>query len=575
MADNVEIGLLLSPQFKAQGDAYAEARKQQALSLSGGTRSFLTTEEKAAFNASYPVPPEVAEAAVAVREQRASAANAEPPAPPPANPPVVTGDPTLQNGKTNPDGFPVAENSPQSGFINNPPPAGLTDSVFESSSPSSEEPPTLQKKKEDSGLTSDDKRLAIIRPRSARSLYENRGKDGYTSDRGPITTMKLLPGPGYNPEDSVTGAKSDVKQDVKDLVAGKFVNFFLTDYSFALNEKVQVVQTFGDNEVVYYFGRQPIMMSISGLLFDSLENDWFSKMMTLYAGVLRGTQLAKSFSLVEITFPNMVVRGTIAGISASQNSARDTDIPFQMQFIAKEMIPLPVPAVKGTEHNNVGTLVDFKANRQGVAGYTLGTGGLGGGFMDAANNTIGNVTSGMGGFAGSITGALGGIKDAAGALTGTVSGVTGALNAFRTNIFTPVFGIIASITKVVKSVTGTISSIISSFTNPVNQVLRDITSIAAQASGLALLVENSINSVISVPARMLTNLKNTLRSLKGAAGTISRVPENISETMKRLYGSGRIKRGAAILSSGKARQKSKAAVLSSGAPYTPNGSNRL
>jgi hypothetical protein len=414
----------------------------------------------------------------------------------------------------------------------------------------------------DPGLSDADKRLFVVSSRAARALYNNGSKtDTYTSDRGPITSMKLLAGPGFDDAAILKSTEGRVAEDINALKAGRFVNFFVTDINLGLNEKTQITQTFGDNEVVYYFGRQPLMMNISGLLFDSLENDWFYKFLSLYAGVLRGTQLAKTFSLVELTLPNMIVTGTIAGLNVAQNSQRDTDIPFQMQFIAKHVVPLPAIMPSGTVSNNVGNLVDFKATRAGVQGYTLSSGGLGGGFTDGVVKSIGNVTSGMGGYAGAIM--------------GQVNNVSSTLNSFRTNIFTPVFGIISSITKIVHSTTGTITSIISSFTNPVNQVLRDIASIATQAAGLALLVENSVNTAIQIPSRTATNARNTIRSLKNAAGTISRVPENISETFKRLYGSGRVKRGAAVLSSGKARKKSKAAVLSSGVPYSPSTSNRL
>lgn len=475
----------------------------------------------------------------------------------------------LENGKTDATGFPVVPGY-QSGITDNPPVIGsdstaIPTSAFEKvpAGFNSTSKDTI-KKKDDPNVSGDNKRLQFIRPRSARALSANNGKDSYTSDRGPIASIKLLPGPGYDPAKAVEGARSDLSDDINALKAGRFANFFLTDVQYAFNEKIQITQTFGDNEVVYYFGRQPLMFNFSGLLFDSLENDWFSKFLTLYAGVLRGTQLAKSFSLVEITLPNMVMRGTIASLSCNQNSARDTDIPFSMQFIAKEAVPLPTIMPTGNTVNNVGTFVDFNATRKGVLGYTLGSGSIGSGFMDPISKTVGNVS-----------GALGGALGALNAVQGAAADVGASLNSFRTNIFTPVFGVISSITKIVKSVTGTIKTIVSSLSDPVNRILGDIQSIAAKASGIALLVENTLNDVISVPARTANNVKNTIRSLKKASGTITRVPENVSETFKRLYGSGRIKHGAAVLSSGKARTKSKAAVLSSGATYVPSRSNTL
>lgn len=438
----------------------------------------------------------------------------------------------------------------KTGFGTNPSSFQLEDSSGAATS--------VTRKKTDPGMSDSDARLNIVRSRASRTLYQNNGVDTYTSDRGPTTTMKLLKGPDYEPIKAVQGASSDVTNDVYALLSSSgFANFFVTDVNVSFSEKTQIMTTFGDNEVVYYFGKQPIIFNISGLLFDSMENDWFSKFLTLYAGVIRGTQLAKSFSLVQITFPNMIVTGTISALSHSQNSQRDTDIPFQMQFIAKEVIPLPTVMPSGTAQNLVGSLVDFKATRSGLQGYSLGSGALGGGFMESTVKTVGDISSIFS------------------SLTGASSATSSTLSSFRTNIFSPVYGILSSITKIVKSTTGSISSIVSSFTNPVNQVLRDIQSISAQATGVALLVESSINNVIAIPGRTVTNIQNTIRGLKNTAGTISRVPENISETFKRLYGSGRVRKGAAILSSGRAGKRSKAAVLSSGAPYSTSHSNTL
>lgn len=408
----------------------------------------------------------------------------------------------------------------------------------------------------DKTMSDSDKRLNIIRSRASRALYQSGGKSAstYTSDRGPITTMKLLKNKDFDPSKLIP---TDQAADVSSLNAGTFVNFFVTGFNTTFTEKTQIMQTFGDNEVVYYFGKQPVIMTIQGLLFDSYENDWFVSFITLYRNLLRGTQLAKNFGLIELTLPNMVVRGTISELGVGQSSDRDTDIPFSMQFIVKDLIPLPARMPSGVAGANIGTLVDWSANRQGVQGYSLSTGSLGGGFLDPVTSIIGDINSALS------------------PLAGIGSSVNGALNSFRTSIFTPVFGVISSITKIVKSVTGSITSIISSFTNPINQILRDITSISTQATGLALLVESSINNVVNIPLRTVTNFNNTIASLKNTAGTISRMPENISQTLQRLSATGRIKRGAAILSSGKNRNKSKAAVLSSGAPYSPNQSNTI
>lgn len=49
--------------------------------------------------------------------------------------------------------------------------------------------------------------------------------------------------------------------------------FLLTGVRASLTEKVQVTEVFGDNEVLYFFGRQPMVFNLSGILIDSPDNN--------------------------------------------------------------------------------------------------------------------------------------------------------------------------------------------------------------------------------------------------------------------------------------------------------------
>lgn len=424
-----------------------------------------------------------------------------------------------------------------------------------------------------SGETSDyHKRLQVIRSRAARSIYRKGGGGGaYVTDRGPITSMRLLKNPDYDIISDTRGktGKVDIQSDIQNLLSGSgFANFFLTNIQTNYSEKTQIMTTFGDNEVVYYFGKQPVIFNLTGLLFDSIENEWFVNFLTLYQTVIRGTQLAKNFGLVEITFPNMIVTGSISSLSTQQDASRDTDIVFNMQFIAKNISPLPVNINSGVPDPTVsGKFLDFAAARSGVKKYTLGSGTLGQGFMSPLTKTVTDAISEV---SESITDALSPLASAAGE-------AGDSLNEIRTSIFSPVAGILSSITKILKSPAGpgSITSIVSSLTSPVNELLGDISNIAAQASGIANLVQSSIISLTSGPGQIRTNIRNTIAALKGAAGTITRLPKSISDDFRSYNTGGQISRKSYILSSGKSGNVSKAAVLSSGSTYNPAKSNKL
>lgn len=333
-----------------------------------------------------------------------------------------------------------------------------------------------------------------------------------------------------------------------------YSDFLLTSVSVAMNEKVQITQTFGDAETVYYFGKAPIIFNLGGMLIDDLDNQWFTTFVEAYTHIMRGTELARNFELVEIDLPNMLIIGTVMGFSYQQEATRDTDIPFTMQVHAKEVRPIPVqiPAYAFTPE---AATINFKTAQK------LSN------FLSTAD--INKILSGSAPSLGKLPKVtlprVGGVAG----IGGAVSNASTTLSGFRSSLFSPVFGVLTSITKVVKTVTGDISKIISSFTNPVNNVLRDIQGIAGQAIAVAHLIENSVNNVVNIPIRTLNEVRNTIISLRNAAGVISRVPESVAESIKRLTKFGSLSTSAAFLTKNGARLGSKTSLLGSGAPYTP------
>ena len=381
-------------------------------------------------------------------------------------------------------------------------------------------------------------RLHVIAPRNALPTVNNNGT--YISDRGTIAKMRLLtPLKDSSKDRSKAFADMDLNPDFTSLTSGTFAKFFLTDVSVSHQEKVQVNSVFGDNEVVYYFGRNPPSVQLSGVLFDSLGVDWFTKFLGLYQVALRGSQLGRYFELVEFILPNMKILGSIASFSHQQSSSNDSSISFSLQVIPKQIVPLPIKPKTGNM-TNLGNILNFSIGKAGFGGK---------GFSLQVGSAMKGVTNSFG-------------------FGSTIDAFTAELNSFRSSVISPVYGMISVITKVIKTTTGDITSLISAFSTPVNRILGEITSIASQVVGIANLIEQSVNNITRIPKNVETNLKNTLRALKSSAGAVSRVPENVSQIIKRNSLGGSVKQGSAILSSKGPRGRSKAYLLNSGAPYT-------
>lgn len=341
--------------------------------------------------------------------------------------------------------------------------------------------------------------------------------------------------------------------------------FLITGVSCNMSEKTQVTQVFGDNEVIYYFGRDPIIFNISGVLIDSPDNDWFAQWMKMYSEFLRGTQLAKNYELLKVVLPNMAVTGTISGFSWNQDANRDVDIPFSFQLIAKVVEPtaamalnMPVSNLLNgvdfshvaafTGQSQINTIKAQTATLEQVLANPLST------YSDKAT-ALANLGSSTGGSYGQF------LSNSQSALTGTqatidswttaeqnfTSGVVNSsmfqtvqasLAGVRLDLTSPVYGVMSSLTKLVKNTFDTATGLVASVINPVRNILRDITNISNQAIALVNLVNTSISGlgryVSGTLSGLSTDFQTAISTLGKAAGAIATAPLTMSQSIKAM-----------------------------------------
>jgi hypothetical protein len=358
-----------------------------------------------------------------------------------------------------------------------------------------------------------------------------------------------------------------------------YASFLLTDIRGRLDEKVQVTEVFGDAEIVYYFGKQPITMQFSGMLIDSPDNNWFIQWIEMYAHVMRGTQLARNYELLKIITPNMTFIGSISSMDWSQNSARDVDIPFSFTFITKQIIPNPVmaPGVPLSDINSINldkaetfkTQSDIISQKSAISKLydtisnpfstisdyadslsidtSLGS-GLSGinsipGLSTPTSQSPFSLGTGLTNISTSDLSSLGSNSNAVDVFTNVTSNLAG----IRASLFSPVYGVLSSLTKLIKTASGDVSGVFSSFTNPVRDVLRDIRNVSNQAIGVVNLVNNSIRGITNQVQTVDSELRATLSLLKKTSGVISAAPQTITQNLRDLVNAGRLPASAGFL----------------------------
>jgi len=386
-----------------------------------------------------------------------------------------------------------------------------------------------------------------------------------------------------------------------------------------MSEKVQISEVFGDNEVVYYFGRQPLIFNISGLLIDSADNNWFVTWLKMYDDFLRGSQTAKNYELLKIVLPNMAITGTISGFSWNQDASRDVDIPFTFQFIAKIVEPIPATNLDMVTSNRLAS-VDFskaatlvsQANINSLKGKLAsltsviqdplasltqrgsalsqlgsGIGGVFGGLVTSTYGTVSGLQNTVEGWNKSTLSYLASVQNSAMYQT-----VTSSLNGIRTNLFSPIYGVLSSLTKLVSNTFNAANSIVNGLINPVRNILRDITNISRKAIALVNLVNSSIRGFGRNIAGQLqgvsSDYKEALKTLKKASGVIASAPKSAAHAVENMFSNSLVLTSAPFLqsspkltfirptlSSSGAAPKSKVSLLKGVSKYSSSTSNSL
>lgn len=379
---------------------------------------------------------------------------------------------------------------------------------------------------------------------------------------------------------SIAGTGGTLDNAVNGGTYGGYASFLITGVQCQMNEKMQVTETFGDGEVYYYFGREPVAVTISGMLVDSVDNDWFTQWLYMYGQALRGTQTAMRYQLVKLVLPNMTLVGSIAGMSFSQSSEQDTYIPFQFQFMAKHVIPTPIVS-SGTPLAAAASLINFSSvnsflTQSGVNSLKTSLSG----FLSSVSApiaAISEVSTFVSSVANGAATELNGVSNAFYSVTATLTGL-------RASLFSPLYGVLSSLTKLVSSATTAVNAF-DSVTNQINNVVRDITNITSQASGLVSMANFSIlNGGAASLGSSNSNASqlSAIGALSNTQGSISASPATLFQYIQNSVSSGKIPASAPFLQnrtiaslSISETSLSKLAILNSGTPYTPDGAAYL
>ncbi len=116
-----------------------------------------------------------------------------------------------------------------------------------------------------------------------------------------------------------------------------YIDFLLQRAQEGFQEKYQVAEVQGDNYVTYFFGQKPPIFQYSGILLNTLQDDWRKAMTLMYLHLLRGTQLAQRKLVMAIAYDEMVVTGSMVNLSQVFTSDRQIAADFSFSILVKKI----------------------------------------------------------------------------------------------------------------------------------------------------------------------------------------------------------------------------------------------
>jgi hypothetical protein len=108
-------------------------------------------------------------------------------------------------------------------------------------------------------------------------------------------------------------------------------NFLIQSIQEQRAEKQQIVLTFGE-PYIFFFGEQPRVLSIEGVLLNTDDFHWRSEWWANYDRYLRGTQCVRTRTRVCLSWDDIVVQGYILSSNSSESAQSPNFVTFQFQM---------------------------------------------------------------------------------------------------------------------------------------------------------------------------------------------------------------------------------------------------
>lgn len=109
-------------------------------------------------------------------------------------------------------------------------------------------------------------------------------------------------------------------------------NFILQSVQLQRQERVQIIETFGDT-FSFFFGEKALVLVVSGMLLNSADFNWANEWQYNYERFLRGTKCVENRCRVFLSYEDWLAQGYILNCSTTVENQMPFLVPFQFSML--------------------------------------------------------------------------------------------------------------------------------------------------------------------------------------------------------------------------------------------------
>lgn len=144
-----------------------------------------------------------------------------------------------------------------------------------------------------------------------------------------------------------------------------FFDFFLTSISDSSQDRYQLTETMGENFVLYGFNKAPEILTCTGILKNTVEDDWKVQFLDFFKKIGGISSLAKMFNygsktnaannkvknFISFKYDSYIKRGALLNVSHTLSANSEMDIAFSFTFIVTKTFSFIQTKKEGSVNN--------------------------------------------------------------------------------------------------------------------------------------------------------------------------------------------------------------------------------